>query len=513
MKANIKFLVLLAAAFLFAACGQKELIPGDNNNGTEQGGGDNGGEDPGNEPGGEDPEPPAGPPERWQDTGADVPVYPTYNPVSSLEDFPRVDVTNAKKTQRLAEGEFTWVTGTARFRDPKGMYKGENDTDYIYDSGVLNCQVRGRGNTSWGAEGGVKNSYKIKLDEHTKIFGMKGDKDWILLADVQDAAFMRSAIGLRLGRLVSMEWQPKYRFVEVYFDGSYGGCYLLVEAKEVDRDNKIPITVVEPGQTDGGYYLELDNKGDYDRYFTSTSFKRKVKFKDPDFGDRNNPDNSADAQAQMNFIQNYWNEMESLLKNKRFDPETGYRSRLEVGSFIDNFIVQELTMNKDGNMRLSTPLAKDADTKIFIPFVWDFDLTLGNYTDLGSGANITSYGTQNGPTGWYIKLVGGDWIGTQPTDKTYYQYLFDDPLFVADLKARWAVVKPRLDNIPAFIDKMVEYNTLAFDHNWSSGKNPRAKKSRESRPTQFTSWSNAVAFVKDFYVQRLAWLDTQIKAL
>ena len=58
--------------------------------------------------------------------------------------------------------------------------------------------------------------------------------------------------------------------------------------------------------------------------------------------------------------------------------------------------------------------------------------------------------------------------------KSYYQYLFEDPVFVAALKERWKLVKPRLDKIPGFIDKMTEYNKLAYDHNVSGGKNPRA---------------------------------------
>ncbi len=269
------------------------------------------------------PDPVPGSYRTWEDTGADLPDYPTYNPVSALADFPRVDITWTTPTQRLAEGEYTWVDGTVRFRDPKGMYKDRDD--YETDSKVLQMKIRGRGNTTWDAEGGIKHPYKIKLEEHRRVFGMKGDKDWILLADVQDPTLLRNAVALRIARMVSMPWTPKYRAVEVYFNGQYGGCYLLVEDKEVDRENKIPITVVEPGQTDGGYLLEIDNKSDYDRYFRTSTFKKKIKFKEPDFGDRNAPDNSADAQAQMKFITDYVNEVESLLKARSFDPETGYQ--------------------------------------------------------------------------------------------------------------------------------------------------------------------------------------------
>ena len=449
----------------------------------------------------------------WEDTGAGVPRYPTYNPVSDISDFPRIDITWEQETQRLAEGEYTWVDGTVRFRDPKGMYKDDDDTAYETDSQVLQMRIRGRGNTSYDAEGGIKHSYKIKLAEHRKVFGMKGDKDWILLADVQDPSLLRNAVALRISRLVSMPWTPKYRAVEVYFNGNYGGCYLLVEGKEVDRENKIPITVVGPGETDGGYLLEIDNKGDYDRYFRTETFQKKIKFKEPEFGDRMSPDNSADAVAQMDYITGYVNDVERLLKERAFDPETGYQSKLDLYTFIGNYIVQELTMNVDGGMRLSTYFAKDKDTKLFMPMVWDFDLALGNCSYIGSDFNLSP--GMDGPEGWFIKIRGGsfengDWDGSQ---KSYYQYLFEDPLFVAALKERWNLVKPRLDMIPDFIDKMTEYNKPAYDHNVSAGKNPRAARWSYNPPDNFTSWSEAVAYMKDFYTRRLAWLDTEINKL
>ena len=474
-------------------------------------------EDPGTDPGTE-PDPGSDPTDPvalrvWEDTGAGLPDYPTYNTVSALSDFPRIDITWTKETQRLAEGEYTWVDGTVRFRDPKGMYRTATAEEYEYDSQVLQMRIRGRGNTSYDAEGGIKHSYKIKLAEHRKVFGMKGDKDWILLADVQDPTLLRNAVALRIARMVSMPWTPKYRAAEVYFNGQYGGCYLLVEAKEADRENKVPITVVEPGQTDGGYLLEIDNKGDFDRYFRTETFQKKIKFKEPDFGDRNNPDNSADAQAQMDYITGYVNEVERLLKDRSFDPETGYQSMLDLYTFIGNYIVQELTMNVDGGMRLSTYFAKDKDTKLFMPMVWDFDLSLGNCTYIGSDFNLEP--GMDGPKGWFIKIRGGsfengDWDGSR---KSYYQYLFEDPVFVQALKDRWNLVKPRLDKIPAFIDRMTEYNALAYDHNAAAGKNPRGSRWSDNPPVNFTSWSQAVTWMKDFYTQRLAWLDEEINKL
>ena len=470
------------------------------------------------------------PKSRWDDTGADLPDYPTYKAVSKLADFPRVDITwdSNPNRYRLAEGEFQYVNGTIKFSDPAGMYTPEENDEFDFDNSMaLTMQIRCRGNTSWNAEGNVKNSYRIKLmngnrtaKEPHRLFGMKKDSDWYLLGDVQDPTLLRNAVALRIARMVSMPWTPKYRCVEVYQNNTYLGCYLLCEAKEADRDSKAPITVIEPGQApeEGGYLLEIDNKGDYDRYFRTETFGKKIKFKEPDFGDKNNPDNSASATAQMEYITDYVNEVEALLNARNFDPETGYRSMMEVGTFIGNYIVHELMKNMDGGMRLSTYFAKDSDTKLFMPFVWDFDLTLGNYNENPSNSfNLTDGNT---PQGWFIRLRGGSFetvngVSDPYGAKTsYYQCLFEDPQFVEDLKEYWNRVKPRLDKIPTFIDKMVEYNSLAYDHNSSSGKNPRANNRSENRNApKFSSWSAAVSSMKDWYTQRLSWLDTNINSL
>lgn len=474
---------------------------------------------------------------RWDDTGADLPDYPTYKKVSKLADFPRVDITwdYNPNQNRLAEGEFKPVKGTIRFSDPTGMYAtGENDEfDFDNTNMSLQMEIRCRGNTSWDAEGNIKNPYRIKLMNTTRtakephrIFGMKKDSDWYLLADVQDPTLLRNVMALRIARMVSMPWTPKCRCVEVYQSGTYLGCYLLCEAKEADRNSKAPITVIEPGQDPeaGGYLLEIDNKGDYDRYFRTTSFQKKIKFKEPDFGDRNNPDNSASAVAQMEYITDYVNAVEELLNDRNFDPENGYRSMMEVGTFIGNYIVHELMKNIDGGMRLSTYLAKDSDTKLFMPFVWDFDLTLGNYNS--NPSNDFNLSDGNTPQGWLIRLRGGSFETPQwnpdVTDQygvnkygaktSYYQCLFEDPLFVQDLKDYWNRVYPRLQKIPTFIDKMAEYNSLAFDHNVSAGMNPRAKNGGRGI-RRYSSWSAAVADLKDWYSQRLSWMDTNIKSL
>ena len=119
-------------------------------------------------------QPPVTPTSRFADTGKDVPAYPSYNKVSSLEYFPRIDITT--DDGQPVSSKTVYKTGKISFKDPEGMYSD------VKDLGTLTMKIKGRGNTTWNngdlGWGRYKNPYKFKLDAGSKIFGMKKDKDW-----------------------------------------------------------------------------------------------------------------------------------------------------------------------------------------------------------------------------------------------------------------------------------------------------------------------------------------------
>ena len=439
---------------------------------------------PGDEPQPEpepEPEPQPEPGDRWADTGAEVPAYPTYGRVSRIEDFPKIYITT-DDGQRVTS-KTSYKSGTIRFTDPAKMYSD------VTDIPAGKMKIRGRGNTTWDDYKWVKPPYRIKLDVHTKIFGMKGDKDWILLSDHGDPTLMRTAVALRISRFVSMPWTPKYRMAEVYFNGSYQGLYYLVEHKEADRDNKIPITPMADGSTDGGFLVELDDKEDTDQFFHSQFFHKKFKYKDPE----------DPVGAQRLAIQNVINQVEEKLQNRAFTGDDSYRAYIELDSWIQNYLVHEISMNIDGNMRLSTYFAKDKDTRLFMPMVWDFDRAFGGASYMKSSFNVP----QVWPYGWFVRLRGGypdyDYGYYYGYRATWYQYMFEDPVFVSRLQELWAHYKSRLDMIPEFIDKMLEYNALAYKHNQDFFR--------------LQSQSAAAAQLRSDYIKRIAWLDENIRAL
>lgn len=440
------------------------------------GGGEGGGEE-------DDPEEPR---VRWADTGADVPALPSYNKVTSWQDFPRIDIT----VSGGITSKTTYKGGTVRFSDPKNMYSNVSDT------GELPGQFKGRGNSSWDYAEGGKKPYRIKLDTKSKVFGMGSDRDWILLADSMDPSQMRNEVAQRVARVISMEFAPRFRTVELYINSQYMGSYTLIEHKETGMGHKV---MVDPDSGDG-YYVELDAKGDDPVQFTSSTFSRLFNFKEPE----------QPTSTQKTYFQTLINDTESAMKNKNW---TKVHELIEMDTWIQNYIVQELAMNVDGNMRLSTYFAKDKDTKLYMPMVWDFDLAFGNAT------YIKNFIGTKGPEGWWVKVCGGSerdsgHPSSHSGHQTYYQYLFQDPAFVARLKELWTMYYPRLETVgTTFIDGMAEYNAPAFQHAADQGKNPRVRSYSVDNESFFRTYGDAISYMKNFYNNRLTWLNTNINAL
>ena len=112
--------------------------------------------------------------------------------------------------------------------------------------------------------------------------------------------------------------------------------------------------------------------------------------------------------------------------------------------------------------------------------------------------------SQGWPYGWFVRIRGGypwgelEYSYQYGRRATWYQYLFEDQEFVDRVKELWTLYKPRLDMIPEFIDKMLEYNRPALQHN----------------DTKFyNNYESKVKQLRSDYLKRIEWLDTNIRNL
>lgn len=409
----------------------------------------------------------------------------TVTVTNSLPRIPRVYVYTTGAAPILDKDNY--VTSIVKIEDLDKYFSSE--VNFTSSAGI-----KGRGNSTWDMP---KKPYRIKLDSKASLLGMSNDKDWALLANYLDKTLLRNITAFEVSRIADMSWTPKSFSVDYYLNGKYQGVYALTEHVKVS-DERLDMKLVKPTDISGealtgGYLLELDFHYDEQFKFKTDDKQLPIMFKDPD----------KPTVEQFAYVKNLYNDAEKVLYSENFrDTNEGYSKYIDVESFINYFIVQELAKNVDGNMRGSCYMAIRKNGKIEMPLVWDFDLAFGNadYITWDLGATSSEY------DGWFIK-----------TRAPWFDRFFQDPSFVAALKNRWNELKPELDELPGYIKEhalmLKDAQAKNYSPKGSGGAGWDIKKAEWNTSKIRGSYDAEVNYLVSFVEKRIGWLNTNINSL
>ena len=271
------------------------------------------------------------------------------------------------------------------------------NTDEEFCLDEVTAGIRGRGNTTWGFD---KKPYRIKFDSKQSLFGSSyKQKSWTLIANYQDLSLSRNAIAYELGeKFDGIEFSSMHQFVEVYLNGEYRGVYLLCDqiqtgSGRVDVDEEL----YEDGDT--GYLIELDGRAPSEGvlnidYFTINN--RHYAIKTPD-----TEDDEYNPEIYVSYIKTYFEDCLDAIKNGTWEEVC---ELIDVNSFVDTYIIQELLSNVDFGFS-SSYFYKDRGGKLFSGPLWDFDIAGGNHNFAVDGAD-----KEWDPT-LYLYATNHEWFG------------------------------------------------------------------------------------------------------
>ena len=400
----------------------------------------------------------------------DPPIPPYIDPlhdkvIPANFQIPTVHITT--EGGKAVDSKDHYVNAAFRFEDPSRFYTDEESLE-------LTGRIKGRGNTTWGMP---KRPYRIKLDEKAHVFSRWGNKDWILLANYSDKTLLRNIMAMEISRICGMSWTPMMLSVEVYLNGQYQGVYAFSDHKEI-AGHRVNIEVATETDLEGGYYLELEEAMDEPVCF-KTVWDTPVMFHEPEYP----------TEAQQKYVREWFNGFEHALERVQGEHDYAYRSYIDVPSFINYYIIQEITKNPDGNVRKSTYLTKEKGKPLEMYHVWDFDITLGN----------CDYTNFEKPEGWQMRYV------------KWYNQLFFDPAFKKAVVDRWNELYPTLlTQVPAFLDRQRALMAGAEARNFDRWQILGVKV--WPNYYYFPTYEEEYAFLKEFYEARLAWLNDRINA-
>lgn len=352
---------------------------------------------------------------------------------------------------------------------------------------TLAGQIRGRGNQTWGAP---KKPYRIKLGTAASLVpGVPADKDWVLLANYYDPTAVRTTIAMEIGyRCSGLAWTPRFRHVELTLNGVSLGLYQLGEHVKVGAAR---VAVDKPGNATtglaltGGYTLEIDQRmeANGDPGFRTAHDNLPIAFGDPD----------GSIPQQAAYIETWINSFETALYAADWlNLTTGYARFINRDSFIDWYLVNELTMNHDANFYSSCKLYKTRDTaqtpgRLYMGPLWDFDNSIGN----------TAWTFSPNTTGWLIREPSYE--GVHP-GALWLVRMFEDPAFAAAAWARWQpLAATLLADLPGIIDRtldVVHPASLRDQRTWPGGG-----AGLDSTKGRLTAWLTG----------RIAWMTANLE--
>ena len=360
--------------------------------------------------------------------------------------------------------------------DSKEEYrKGNVSIDggrYFADFPSLNMKIRGRGNSTWWVSD--KKPYQLKFSDKTEFLEMPKDKKWIFLAEFSDKSLIRNKISFEMGYLSSLDWTPQSTYAEVIVNDEYMGTY-NVSQKVEESKNRVAIG-------DTGYLLEIDQLGRLDPddvYFETNKFLINIKEPKLNYGS-----------SEYKYIKELLNEFENVLMGDDFmNPELGYTKYIDMDSFIDWYLINEITKNQDARDFSSIFLNVIPGEKIKMGPIWDFDLAFGN----------VNYSECEYPEGFWVK------------HHHWYKRMFEDPVFKNKVKERFIYFR---NNQNSIIEKIDSY---ALQLQWAQYENDK-KWNLFGRyvwpnPVYFNSHKEEVEHLKNWYIKRMDWLDNAFKNL
>jgi hypothetical protein len=181
------------------------------------------------------------------------------------------------------------------------------------------------------------------------------------------------------------------------------------------------------------------------------------------------------------------------------DTASGFRKYAVESTFIDYFLVNELSKNVDG-YRLSTFLHKQRDSKggkLRMGPVWDYDIAWHNADYCGG--DVTS--------GWAYQFPCPDDYWQVPF---WWSRLLQDPLYKSHLKCRWLYLRQNiLSNawFDSYIDSISGQLMEAQVRNFTTW--PILGIYVWPNPWPYpTTYQGEVNALKTWMHSRLAWLDT-----
>ncbi len=344
------------------------------------------------------------------------------------------------------------------------------------DGSVLsdNCSFKVRGNTT-AMTFVTKKAYTFKFDKKKDVLGMGKAKKWALLANTFDPTMLRNYMGFELARHFELPYTSEHRFVELFVDGSYRGCYELAEPIQEGKERVNIDIESNDGKKDFLIEYEAQREEEDTTYFKVDGLRFIASEpEDPD-------------EDQLAYITDT---MTGIINTMKTGSREEIEAVIDVPSFVRFYLLNEYFKTMDFDM--SSVFFFYQDGKLYAGPAWDYDMSTGNIND-----KLVSSRPKN--------TVKPD--GILQNNKNLYKYIGSKDWFVDEVKKVYEDNYDYIIGISAengLLDTWsTEYKAL-FDRNWTVWSPSRWWYNYQKQP--LSTYQLNLDYLKNWLNERNAWL-------
>lgn len=402
--------------------------------------------------------------------------------------------------------------GAPIFDDPKReaeikiIHNGEGNLNRPSDppneyQGKIGIEVRGESSQSFPKKSYLFETWdSLGQDIDTSFLNFPPEEDFILYAPFTDKSLLNNVLSMKIGNEMG-RYASRTRFVELILNGDYQGIYVIMEKIKRDK-NRVDIANLRAedlagDDVTGGYIIRID-KGIYQGWesqYNVYDANKKLYFQ------YYYPDQNNIRTEQKVYIKSYMDRFEEAIASPNYYNSEGrrYTDYINLRSFVDNFIINELSKNVDA-YRLSTYFTKDKNSnggRLVAGPLWDFNLSFGNADYCGGD-----------------QILGWEYYQCPGASPFWWDKMLKDDFFKNALRCRWESLRSDIlatDVIHDYIDEQTMELGDAVQRNYDRwpilGEYvwPNAWYF-----AQANTYEEIINIMKERYEDRAVWLDLNI---
>ena len=362
-----------------------------------------------------------------------------------------------------------------------------NTPTFLNYNGRIGIEIRGSSSQTLPKKGYGLTTLKADntSNNNVELLGMPSENDWVLNGIAFDPSLIRDYLSYNLSRQIG-NYATRTAYCEVMINGEYKGLYILQEKIKAGTDRvnvlKIGTSDISSPNVTGGFITKADKTTGGDpiawsmpSYTTTVDFIHEL------------PKPVAVLPAQTAYIYDQFLQLASTSNANATSVINGYPSVIDVPSFVDFMLINELASNADA-YQFSTYFHKDRNGKLRAGPIWDFNLTYGN--------DLFLWGYDRSKTNIW-QFSNGDNEGAK-----FWTDLFNNPLYKCYFAKRWNQLTQtgqplNYSSLVQFIDATLSYIS-------------EAKGREHQKWGTVTNQDTEITNLKTFLSNRISWITTNL---